>query len=154
MRAALVSFLFLWFAIPGFTYSWPPQNKSAAELTEGSATRFVSEKEKNELREAVIGGDPVLIGRIQGIVLVRAGAGNPPLFMPQVTFQEISMLKGNRPQELTFSYAKSPESLKFPKGAKVIVILKRFGGITEGYKITALAEANQTNLKIVKEATA
>ena len=118
------------------------------------AKRFVSEEAKKEFFQSLQGGELIFTGKIRAITLSAvAGISNPPVRITRITFDEIQMLKGEKPYENTFIYPKSPETLNYSRGMRVVVVLRQ-ASATNGLKISGIAEENSENLALAERAIA
>lgn len=135
----------------------PPAHSAEREsrilASDTPVKRFVSEEESQEFFKSVQEGEVVFTGKIRAIILSPVTLGNPPVRITRITFDEITPLKGDKPYENTFIYPKSPETLNYSRGMKVIVALKHANPPVNGLKITGIAEADAHNLALVEQAT-
>ncbi len=132
----------------------PAQEDRENSMPTAPVKRFVSDEAKQELFASIQQAERVFTGRIQAIILSPVAAiSNPPVRITRITFDEIQMLKGERPYENTFLYPKSPESLDYSRGMRVIISLKH-GNPHNGLKISGIGEASPANLAMAERAIA
>jgi hypothetical protein len=138
-------------AVPRLLAAFPPEEKRGWQVSEGPAVPF-EEEEEEDLFQRVRQGEVVFLARVDAIRMQDASLTQIPVPVTLVSFREIERIKGKMPSETAFRYPRPPETLKLPRGVKVLVVLDRGNAHSQKFEIAWIGKANKTNLDLARVA--
>ena len=102
--------------------------------------------------QAFAHADLVFVGRVASSRLGPAvGRSNPPVYTVIITFDQVRMLRGARPADLTFSHqVRTRRPPSYARGAQLLVGVSRYAHDPSRFRLAGVAEPTEANVAIVR----